>query len=79
MQKAEDVAGVEAVEELEVDGRVVGALLAFGEVLPAPMGVVEHAHDAHEREAATLFLGGGLRVFGLVFLGVVKGHGAAIN
>ena len=37
-------------------GAVVRALQPFNEILPSAMGVVEHAHDAHDREAATRFL-----------------------
>lgn len=76
---ADDVAGVEAMEQLAEDGRVVRALQAFDEVFPAAVGVVEHAHDAHDGKSAAGFLAGGLGVFQLVCRSVVEYEGAAVD
>ncbi len=43
-----------------------GGVGAVGEVSPAAVGVVEHAHGAHDGEAASGLLATGLGVFELV-------------
>lgn len=72
---AQDVAAPEAMAQLAKDRRLMGALRAFDDVFPAAVGVIEHAHDAHERKAAAGFLAGGLRIYQLVGAGVVEGDG----
>ena len=57
----------------------MGALLAFNEVFPASVGVIEDAHDSHHGEASARFLVRGLRVTGLVLSGVVKLKGASVD
>ena len=59
--------------------RVVRTLDADGKVLPAPMGVIENAHDAHDRKAAAGLLRRGLRVDRLVLNRVIELHGASVQ
>ena len=75
----EDVSGIEAMEELVGDSRIVGRVGAVHEAFPTAVGEVDHTHDAHDREAAAGLLGSRLGVFELVGFGVVQLRGAAVD
>lgn len=76
---AENIAVFEAMEQFAEDGGVVGTLLAFDEVFPAAVSVVEHTHNAHDGKSAAWLLTGGLGILGLVGGGVVECKGAAVD
>lgn len=67
------------MEELVGDGRIAGRVGALDEAFPAAVGVIEHAHDAHDGKAAAGLLGAGLRIFELVGFGVVELQSAAVG
>ena len=67
------------MEKLVGDGGIVGRVGALDEAFPAAVGVVEHAHDAHDGEAATGLLGAGLGIFKLVGCGVIEFERAAVD
>ena len=62
----EDVARLKAVQEFVENRCVVGGMLPFDKVLPSAVSMVEHSHDAHDREAAAGCLARGLGICRLV-------------